>query len=91
MATLVVVSTPRPGGDEALRSYVEQVMPLLIGAGGQVIKRVGVTDVVSGATSLGMVFVMDFQEAEPVRAFFKSAEYAALMPVRDQTSSRWIS
>ncbi len=30
MATLVVLSTPAAGEEEALRSYVSQVMPLLI-------------------------------------------------------------
>ncbi|GMQ98472.1 MAG: hypothetical protein BMS9Abin17_0984 [Acidimicrobiia bacterium] len=84
MATLIVVSTPRDGEDEALMSYVEQVVPMILNAGGVPVKRLRVTDVVHGSPDAGFVFVADFKDASTVRQLFASAEYKALIPVRDQ-------
>lgn len=88
MATLVVLSTPAAGEEEALRSYVSQVMPLLIATGGIIVKRVGITDVVAGTPGPGFVFVMDFADVETIRSVFESSAYAALIPVRDKGFER---
>ncbi len=50
MATLIVLSTPRTGGGDALISYVDQVIPLIIDAGGTPIKRLHVSGVVWSPT-----------------------------------------
>ena len=84
MATLIVLSTPRDGGGHALGRYVERVMPMLITAGGQAVKRVGVRDVIAGRADVGFVIVMDFKDAATIRALFDSDEYQALIPLRDQ-------
>jgi len=83
MATLIVVATARPEGDESRQRYVQQVMPLLTGIGGQPVKRLAVTDAVSGTARPESVIVMDFPEAEPLRALFQSAEYETLLPLRN--------
>ncbi|VAW00652.1 hypothetical protein MNBD_ACTINO02-1044 [hydrothermal vent metagenome] len=88
MATLVVLSTPRVGEEEALQTYVQQVMPLLVGAGGTVVKRVGITDVVAGSPGPGFVFVMDFEKVTTIQDVFRSPAYAALIPVRDRGFER---
>lgn len=84
MATLIVVSTPREGGNEALMSYVEQVVPMITNNGGVPIKRLRITDVVSGQPHPEFVFVADFEDAATVRRLFDSAEYQALIPTRDE-------
>lgn len=84
MATLIVVSTPREGGDDALMSYVEQVVPMIINSGGAPIKRLRVTDIVSGQPHPEFVFVADFKDAATIRRLFDSTEYQALIPARDK-------
>jgi len=84
MATLIVLSTARHDGEDALISYVEQVIPMIIDAGGTPIKRLHVSDVVCGNANVEFVFVADFEDASTIRRLFDSAEYQALLPVRDR-------
>jgi uncharacterized protein (DUF1330 family) len=84
MATLIVVSTPRDNGGDAIRRYVEQVMPMLLAAGGNVVKRLAITDAVAGRPQPRYVMVMDFEDASSARHVFDSAEYHAIIPVRDE-------
>ena len=82
-ATLVVTGTPNPNEMEAVQGYLQGVLPLLMGAGGKLVKRLKVDEVIQGNPS-GMVLVMDFDSDEAITALFESDEYAALIPVRDQ-------
>ncbi|MFT7680287.1 MAG: hypothetical protein ACI8QC_004293 [Planctomycetota bacterium] len=81
--TLVVTALPNPTEMGAVRGYLEGVMPLFMGAGGQLVKRLKVEEVVHGDRS-GMVLVMDFDSAETLRELFSSEAYAALIPGRDK-------
>ena len=58
-------------------------MPLFLGAGGKLVKRLKINKVLLGNPS-GMVLVMDFESVETVEAMFESDEYAALIPLRDR-------
>ena len=82
-ATLVVTGTPNPNEMEAVQGYLQGVLPLLMGAGGKLVERLKVDEVIDGNPS-GMVLVMDFDSDEAITALFESDEYAALIPVRDQ-------
>jgi len=82
-ATLVVTAKPNPDEIGSVHAYLEGVLPLLLGAGGKLIKRLKVNDVIRGKAS-GMVLVMDFDSGEAIRGLFNSDEYAALIPVRDK-------
>ena len=81
--TLVVTGIPNPDEMEAVQAYLKAVLPLLIGAGGKLVKRLKLDKVILGNPS-GMVLVMDFDSAEAVTAMFESDEYAALIPTRDR-------
>jgi uncharacterized protein (DUF1330 family) len=81
--TLVVTAAPNSSEMAAVQEYLKGVMPLLIGAGGTLVKRLKVDRVINGNPS-GMVLVMDFDSAEAVTEMFESDEYAALIPVRDR-------
>lgn len=81
--TLVVTATPKPDEMESVQGYLQGVLPLLISAGGKLLKRLKVNEVLHGNGS-GMVLVMDFDSGEAVTAMFESDEYAALIPIRDQ-------
>ncbi len=82
-ATLVVTASPNPNEMPSVQEYLQGVMPLLLGAGGALVKRLKVGHVVNGAPS-GMVLVMDFGSADALTELFASEAYAALVPVRDK-------
>ena len=82
-STLVVTATPNPNEMESVQSYLQGVLPLLLSAGGNLVKRLKVADVILGK-STGMVLVMDFDSDEAITELFESDEYAELIPMRDQ-------
>jgi len=59
-------------------------MPMLLAAGGKVVKRLAISDVVAGRSEPRYVMVMDFEDATSIRGVFQSAEYHAIIPVRDE-------
>jgi uncharacterized protein (DUF1330 family) len=82
-ATLVVTATPKPDEADSVKHYLQAVLPLLLGAGGTLVKRLKVTDLIHGNPS-GMILVMDFASNDEIKKVFDSEEYAALIPVRDK-------
>ncbi|MDJ0631027.1 MAG: DUF1330 domain-containing protein [Rhodobacter sp.] len=82
-ATLVVTATPNPNEMSSVQAYLKGVMPLLTEAGGSLVKRQKVGQVINGRPS-GMVLVMDFDSADAVTGLFASEAYADLVPVRDK-------
>lgn len=82
-ATLVVTAVPNADEMTSVQEYLQGVMPLLTGAGGELAKRLTVDAVIHGNTA-GMVLVMDFESADAVTELFDSDDYAALVPVRDR-------
>jgi uncharacterized protein (DUF1330 family) len=83
-AILVVTAAPNPNEMESMQEYLKGVMPLLTAAGGALVKRLKITDVIGGQRGYGMVLVMDFASKEKALAMFASKEYEALIPVRDK-------
>ena len=81
--TLVVTAIPNPNEMGAVQEYLQAVLPLFIGAGGNLVKRLKLEKVILGNPS-GMVLVMDFESAAEVTTMFESDEYAALIPIRDR-------
>ena len=82
-STLVVTAVPNPDEMASVQRYLKGVMPLLLGAGGSLVKRLKVTGVLNGTPS-GMVLVMDFPSAEAIEELFASADYQALIETRDR-------
>ena len=81
--TLVVTAVPNPAEMPSVQAYLKGVLPLLLGAGGRLVKRLKTAQVVHGRPA-GMVLVMDFDSAEAVTGLFQSEAYAALLPARDK-------
>lgn len=81
--TLVVTATPNANEMVSVQEYLHGVLPLFASAGGKLIKRVKVGNVVMGNPS-GMVLVMDFDSDDAITAMFESEDYAALIPARDR-------
>ena len=82
-ATLVVTAIPIPAEMESVQSYLKEVMPILTGVGGKLVKRLKVSNVIMGNPS-GMVLVMDFDSDKAIIEVFESDAYKALIPVRDK-------
>ena len=81
--TLVVTAVPNPQKMASVQQYLKGVMPLFVAAGGMLVKRLKVNEVIGGSAS-GMVLVMDFESDEAITSLFNSDEYAALIPARDE-------
>jgi uncharacterized protein (DUF1330 family) len=81
--TLVVTAVPNPHEMASVQEYLQGVLPLLMGAGGQLVKRLKLDRGIHGKTS-GMILVMDFDSSDAITGMFESEDYAALVPVRDK-------
>ena len=81
--TLVVTAVPNPDQLPSVQAYLHGVLPLLMGAGGTLVRRLKTSQVLNGRAS-GMVLVMDFESADAVTDMFASDAYQALIPARDQ-------
>jgi uncharacterized protein (DUF1330 family) len=84
MSTLIVTATPADGGDAARGRYLQSVMPLLMNAGGKPVKRLRVTETLTGDPETGIVLVMDFQHAESISGVVASDDYQKLIADRDE-------
>jgi uncharacterized protein (DUF1330 family) len=82
--TLLVTARPNPNEQESMQTYLKGVMPLLVGAGGQLVKRLKVQTSLTGKPPYGMVMVMDFPDQEKLEAMFASEAYAAILPAREK-------
>lgn len=82
-ATLVVTAVPNPNEMASVQEYLQGVLPLFMGAGGTLVRRLKTNKVVNGRPA-GMVLVMDFESAGAVTDMFESDEYRALVPIRDR-------
>ena len=82
--TLIVTAAPSPNEEEARQAYLKGVLPLLLGAGGKLVKRLKISDVIDGGRSYGIVLVMDFESKDAVTKLFASDDYKALIPHRDK-------
>ena len=82
-ATLVVTAVPNAEEMASVQEYLHGVMPLLMGAGGELVKRLKVDEVIHG-NPVGMALVMDFESTDAIGGLFDSDDYAALVPARDR-------
>ncbi|WP_420386315.1 DUF1330 domain-containing protein [Roseivirga sp.] len=82
--TLIVTSTPDPEGLSFLNEYVTRVMPMLLNAGGVVVKRTEVTRVFHGDRQFTYLLVMDFPSDESLNNLFESEAYQQLIKIREK-------
>lgn len=82
--TLVVTAMPNPSEQESMQSYLKGAMPLLMGVGGKLVRRLKVSGAITGKPPHGVVLVMDFPDRQSVEGMFASESYAALLPSRDK-------
>ena len=88
MTTLIVTGTPAVDQDEARGRYLQGVLPILITAGGKPVKRLRVTNTITGENGTAIALVMDFENAEAITDVFASDDYQALVADRDKAFSK---
>lgn len=82
--TFIATSMPNLDEQDALKQYVEGVMPLLFAIGGVVITRSLFSQSFLGDKSYTFLFVMDFPSKQKLLDLLESPAYQALIPFRDK-------
>lgn len=82
--TLIVTAAPNPAEAEAMQAYFKGALPLLMGAGGELVKRLEITETIDGEQSYRRVLIMDFDSQDSVTEVFASDDYKALIPHRNK-------
>jgi len=84
MTTMIVTAQPNPDQASEAQAYVGQALPMLLGAGGKLLKRVRARNAVVGEQTFTLSLVMEFPNAETIEAVFSSDAYAEIAPHRDK-------
>ena len=84
MATMIVTAQPNPDHAEDAQAYVGQALPMLMAAGGKLLKRVKVAKPVVGDQTFALSLVMEFPDAKSIEDVFASDDYAAIAPHREK-------
>ena len=70
----------------AFQTYVVQVPPTLKPFGGRYVVRSGATDAIEGDPP-GRIVILDFPDRAAALAWRSSPAYAAILPIRDASST----
>ncbi len=81
--TLVISALPNPAEIDSAHEYLHSVLPLLMAAGGVLVKRVKIEQMLYGRPT-HMVLMMDFASADTITAVFGSDTHRALLPARER-------
>ena len=81
---LIVNAIPNPDHEADLKHYSEAVLPLLLEAGGESIKRAKLNSVVAGEVKYPLFLFMEFPDEQPILDLFESAAYQKLLPYRQK-------
>lgn len=84
MATMIVTAQPNPDHPDETKAYLGQALPMLMEAGGSVVKRVRTARPVVGEQTFAAALVMEFPDAKMIEDFFDSDAYAAIVPHREK-------
>ena len=87
-AFLTVTATPNPENQAEMSEYLGRVMPMLTSAGGKLVSRRSVSQVITGDPGFSLMMIMEFPDAKVIETFFASDEYRPLIPIRDKAFRR---
>ncbi|MEK7264745.1 MAG: DUF1330 domain-containing protein [Pseudomonadota bacterium] len=71
----------------AYKDYVAAVTPLVAKYGGAYIVRAGETVPKEGDAPAGRIVILEFGSLAAARAFYESAEYQAILPLRQKNAT----
>jgi uncharacterized protein (DUF1330 family) len=72
---------------ERFMSYAQAALPIIQAHGGEIIVRGGAPEALWGASPGNRVVIIRFPSREAARAWRHSAAYAAILPIRDASST----
>lgn len=84
MATMIVTAQPNANHPEEAQTYVKQALPMLLEAGGTLLKRVKVQKAVVGEQTFALSLVMEFPDARAIEQVFSSEAYANIATHREK-------
>jgi uncharacterized protein (DUF1330 family) len=73
---------------QELESFRAQAAPAVARYGGRYLVRTGLVEALEGAWQPEMILVIEFPDLERARTWYRSAEYALALAVRDNALSR---
>lgn len=85
--TLILTSSPTSSELESLKNFIEKATPLLLNAGGKIIKRTKLNEYQYGHKSFVFLLIMDFASKIGLEEIFDSEDFKALLP---STASQFI-
>lgn len=86
---MVATTTLNAGQDDALQQYIIATAPMIEKAGGRLVSRLHHNEDIVGAGPSQFVVLVDYPSKAAVRSVFESAEYKALISVRDLAFSTY--
>ncbi len=73
---------------EAFQTYRTRAAAAIARYGGRYLARVGAIEPLEGSWRPERIIIVEFPSVEQARAWYRSAEYASALAVRDQALSR---
>lgn len=70
----------------AYEEYRRRVPPIIAAYGGRYLVRGGATERLEGDAPLNRMVILEFPNMERLKEFYQSAEYKAVLPIRQRTA-----
>lgn len=81
-----IIANVRVDDVEAYEPYRQQAQEIIARHGGRYLVRGGAVEVREGALERDRVIVLEFESLERARAFYDSADYQAIVPIRQRNA-----
>ncbi|MEO0371633.1 MAG: DUF1330 domain-containing protein [Pseudomonadota bacterium] len=86
---VLVMTTLRPDGQDALDRYLALVSPLMEKAGERLVSRHLVAETLSGGNMPDYVSIVDYPDRDAIRMVFEDPTYIGLKDTREAAFSRY--
>jgi len=86
---LLIETTLRAGGEEALQSYLAVVGPLMEEVGARILVRYETGEMIAGQGVAQFVSIVEYPDAEAVDFVFENPAYRQISTVREQAFSHY--
>jgi len=86
--SVYVISDTIPQDPQAWQTYISIAPATIEKYGGRYLARGGHIDIIEGSWAPAAIVLVEFPDAEAVKAWYSSAEYAEALKVRDKALRR---
>jgi len=81
---LIITAIPNPEKMEAVQSYLSQIMPVLVAAGGKPVGRYRVTNQLIGGGGLKMMALLEYPDEKGITDMIAGEAFTSLTDLREQ-------